>query len=113
MSTVPQRRLLSETEYLLIERQAAEKSEFFRGEMFAMSGGTREHNVIAHNISRSLGNQLEGRDCDVYQSDMRVRVAEAGRYTYPDVVAVCGGRQFADEKKDILLNPTLLVEVLS
>ncbi|MDX1945622.1 MAG: Uma2 family endonuclease [Pirellulaceae bacterium] len=112
MSTVPVKRL-TEQEYLTRERKAPFKSEFYRGEMFAMAGATREHNVIATNISRGLGNQLTGKRCDVYQSDMKVRVAATGRFTYPDVVVACQPRQFADEQKDVLLNPTLLVEVLS
>jgi Uma2 family endonuclease len=113
MSTALKRRLLTEEEYLLIERQSEERSEYFRGEMFAMSGATRSHNVIAHRISRLLGNQLEGRSCDVYQSDMKVRVNTSGRFTYPDVVVVCGERQYLDERQDVLLNPTVLFEVLS
>jgi len=112
MSTVPAR-LLSEEEYLARERQAAFKSEYDRGQTFAMAGASREHNVIAHNLSRHLGNQLAGRGCDVYQSDMKVRVRATGRYAYPDVAIVCGQRQFADESRDVLLNPTCLVEVLS
>lgn len=112
MSTVPIKRL-TEQEYLARERKAPFKSEFYRGETFAMAGATREHNVIATNISRGLGNQLAGHKCDVYQSDMKVRVAATGRFTYPDVVVACPPRQFADDQKDVLLNPTLLVEVLS
>lgn len=113
MSTAPKRRLLSEPEYLLIERQAAERSEYVRGEMFAMAGASREHNVIASNISRRLGNQLENRGCDVYQSDMKVWIPSKRRYAYPDVVVVCGHRKFADEHRDVLINPTVLIEVLS
>ena len=112
MSTVPVK-LLSEQEYLARERKTTFKSEFYRGETFAMAGATREHNVIAAQYLRSLGNQLAGRKCDVYQSDMKVRIAATGRFTYPDVVVACQPRQFADDQKDVLLNPTLLVEVLS
>jgi Uma2 family endonuclease len=113
MSTIPKRRLLTEFEYLLVERQAEERSEFFRGEMFAMSGATRSHNVIASKLSRLLQNQLDGRGCDVYQSDMKVRVASTGRFAYPDIVVVCGERQYLDDREDVLLNPTVLIEVLS
>ena len=94
MSTALKRRLLTEEEYLLVERQAEQRSEFVRGEMFAKSGATRNHNVIAQRISRLLGNQLEGRGCDVYQSDMKVRSASGKRFTYPDVVVVCGEQRF-------------------
>src|SRR5262245_6099426 len=113
MSSALKRRLLTEEEYLLVERQAAERSEYFRGDMFAMSGATRSHNVIAQQISRLLGNQLEGRGCDVYQSDMKVRSASGKHFTYPDLVVVCGERQYLDEREDVLLNPTVIVEVLS
>ncbi len=112
MSTVPNR-LLSEREYLSRERKADVRSEFYRGEVFAMAGASREHNLIAANISRSLGNQLADRPCEVYQSDMKVRVSETGLHTYPDVVVGCGELQFADDVKDVLLSPILLAEVLS
>src|SRR5437868_8953612 len=81
--------------------------------MFAMAGATREHNLIAANVSRAIGNQLADQPCEVYQSDMKVRVAATGLYTYPDVVVGCGELRFADDKKDVLVNPVLLVEVLS
>jgi Uma2 family endonuclease len=112
MSTVPQH-FLTEQEYLARERKAEFKSEFYRGETFAMAGATREHNLISANISRGLGNQLEKRPCEVYQSDMKVRVATTGLITYPDVVVGCGELQFADDVTDVLLNPTVVVEVLS
>src|SRR5437764_352513 len=78
-----------------------------------MAGASREHNLIAANISRSLGNQLADRPCEVYQSDMKVRVAATTLVTYLDVVVACGELQFADKVKDVLLNPTVVVEVLS
>jgi Uma2 family endonuclease len=112
MSTVP-KRLLSEQEYLAKERLAPFRSEFYRGEMFAMAGASREHNLIAGNVARALGNQLDGRPCETYSTDMRVRITPTGLYTYPDVVVACSGPQFADDEQDVLLNPTVLVEVLS
>ncbi len=112
MSTVPLP-LLTEAEYLARERKADFRSEFYRGEMFAMAGATREHNLIAANINRALGNQLAQRPCEVYQSDMKVRISATGLFTYPDVVVACGSPVFADDKRDVLLNPTVLVEVLS
>jgi Uma2 family endonuclease len=112
MSSVP-RRLLSEQEYLARERAAAYRSEFYRGETFAMAGASREHNLIAANIARSFGNQLAIGPCEVYQSDMKVRIDPTGLYTYPDVVVACGELQFADDERDVLLNPTVLIEVLS
>jgi Uma2 family endonuclease len=112
MSTVP-KRLLTEAEYLAKERTAEFRSEFYRGEMFAMSGASREHNVIALNIATELHRQLQGGPCEVYATDMRVRVSPAGLYTYPDVIVVCGGPEFLDDEVDTLLNPTVLIEVLS
>ena len=112
MTSVPKRYLTSE-EYLAKERKADDKSEYFQGETFAISGASREHNLIAGNINREAGNQLRNRPCEVYQSDMRVKVSRTGLYTYPDVVIACGKPQFEDAEVDTLLNPTVLFEVLS
>lgn len=100
-------------EYLALERQAEHKSEYYDGEIFAMTGASRKHNLIALNIGAELRNQLKGRACEAYLSDMRVHVPATGLYTYPDVVVVCGEPQLEDEHLDTLLNPTLIVEVLS
>lgn len=112
MSAVPKTKL-TEAEYLAKERQAEFKSEFYRGEMFAMSGASREHILIAGNSAREIGNQFKGRCCEVYSNDMRVKVSATGLYTYPDVVIVCGEPEFFDAEVDTLLNPTVLIEVLS
>lgn len=100
-------------EYLALERAAEFKSEYVNGEIFAMAGATREYNLIAANVLAGLHGQLTARPCEVYGSDMRVQVSDTGLYTYPDVVAVCGGARFEDEHRDTLLNPSVLVEVLS
>jgi Uma2 family endonuclease len=112
MSSLPKPRFTAE-QYLALERQAEYRSEFFHGEIFAMSGASREHNLIAMNVTRELSLQLKGRPCETYASDMRVKVSATGLYTYPEVVVVCGEPQFEDEQVDTLLNPTLLVAVLS
>jgi Uma2 family endonuclease len=104
---------LTPQEYLAAERATEIKSEYFNGEMFAMSGASRKHNLIVTNIVVGLGQQTKGRPCEVYSSDMRVKVSATGLYTYPDVVVVCGEPKFEDAHVDTLLNPTLLVEVLS
>jgi Uma2 family endonuclease len=104
---------VSPEEYLRLERQAEYKSEYLNGEIFAMSGASRKHNLITVNIASSLNQQLRGKSCEVYTSDMRVKVTATGLYTYPDVIVVCGEPKFEDEFVDTLLNPTLLVEVLS
>jgi Uma2 family endonuclease len=111
MSAIPKMRLTAE-EYLAIERKAETRSEFFAGEMFAMSGASREHNLIASNLNREIGEQLKDRPCEVYTTDMRVRIP-SGLYTYPDVVVVCGDPKFEDDSVDTLLNPLVLIEVLS
>ena len=100
-------------EYLALERKATQKSEYVNGQVFAMSGASRAHNLIAGNVYREISSQLKGRPCEAYVSDMRVKVSTTGLYSYPDVVAVCGEIRFDDEQKDTLLNPTVLVEVLS
>lgn len=103
----------SQEEYLILERQANHKSEYVNGSILAMSGASRRHNLITLNIASELRFQLKGRSCEAYMSDMRVKVSQTGLYTYPDVVAVCGEIQFDDEHHDTLVNPSLLVEVLS
>jgi Uma2 family endonuclease len=100
-------------EYLARERAADYKSEYFDGEIFAMAGASKLHNVVAGNIFAKLHVQLEGRSCEVYSSDMRLKVSPTGLYTYPDVVVACGEAQFEDDEIDTLLNPILIVEVLS
>ena len=105
--------LLTPEEYLAIERRAETKSEYFAGEMFAMVGASRRHNLIAANIIRVLGNQLLDKPCHVYPSDMRVKVNATGKYTYPDVVVACEEEKFDDALNDTLLNPVVIVEVLS
>lgn len=99
-------------EYLAIEREALDKHEYINGEIVAMAGASREHNLIGGNAFGEIRNQLKGKNCEIYQNDMRVRM-KGNRYGYPDVVVVCGEPQFADDEFDILLNPTIVVEVLS
>ena len=100
-------------EYLALERRAETRSEYVDGEMFTMAGASRRHNLIVTNIVRELSAQLRERPCDVYANDMRVKVSETGLYTYPDVVLACGEIRFEDDHQDTLLNPILLIEVLS
>ena len=112
MATQPQT-FLTEEEYLAFEREAEEKHEYYAGEIFAFAGASEQHNRIALNIAAEIRAQFKGRPCDVFVSDMRVRVSPSGAYTYPDVVALYDGAQFADDQHDTLLNPTVIVEVLS
>jgi Uma2 family endonuclease len=112
MSSDP-KTLLTVEEYLAIERRAEFRSEFHRGEMFAMAGASRRHNMVVTNLVITLGTQLRDRPCNVYSNDMRVRVANTGLFTYPDVVATCGEEEFADDEQDTLINPLVIFEVLS
>jgi Uma2 family endonuclease len=100
-------------EYLEIERKAGYRSELVNGYIYAMAGASRMHNLVAGNTFGELRQQLKGRPCEAYTSDMRVKVEATGRATYPDVVVVCGEPKFADDVKDTLLNPLVIVEVLS
>jgi Uma2 family endonuclease len=100
-------------EYLALERAATEKSEYVNGEIYAMAGTSKRHNRITVNLLRKLSTQLDGRPCEAYIIDIRVKVSETGMYTYPDLTVICGDVQVEDDHEDILLNPTLIVEVLS
>jgi Uma2 family endonuclease len=104
--------LLTEEGYLAIERQAEFRSEFYQGEMFAMAGASRRHNRIVTNLMTALDVQLRDRPCNVYSSDMRVKVSSTGLFTYPDLMVTCGEEMFADDEQDILLNPLVIVAVL-
>jgi len=99
-------------EYLSFERTSEIKHEYVDGQIMAMAGASRVHNLITGNVSRRLGNQLEGKPCETYASDLRVKTT-ATDYTYPDVIVVCEEPEFEDREVDTLLNPTVLVEVLS
>lgn len=111
MSSVAIKRY-SPADYLTLERASEFKHEFFDGEMFRMSGGTIEHSQIASNVIRALGNSLEDTPCRVLTSDMRIKLP-TGHYTYPDATVVCDQPQYEDNYKDVLLNPMIVVEVLS
>jgi len=104
---------LTPADYLHMERSAEFRSEYLDGEIFAMAGASRSHNQITANLVRVLGNQLGGRSCTVFSSDMKVRVDRPRKFCYPDVVAVCGDARFEDDQEDVLLNPVLIIEVLS
>ncbi len=112
MSAHPQPRLTPE-EYLELDRASEFRNEYYNGRMYAMSGGSVPHAIIIGNLTRETGNALRGRPCFVAPSDLRVRVSSDGLYTYPDVVVVCGEIEVLDGRKDTVLNPILIIEVLS
>lgn len=104
---------ISEKEYLALDADSNNRYEYADGEIVAMAGASREHNLITSNIHVSLANQLRNRPCEVYQSDMRVQTKLNSAYRYPDIVVVCADPIFADTTPVSLLNPTLIIEVLS
>lgn len=110
---IPEPTRMTEAEYLEYEQHAEYKNEYADGEIIAMSGASRTHNVITLNTSANLHAQLREKPCESYQGDMRVKVKARATYRYPDVVIVCGEPEFADTNPPSLLNPTVLIEVLS
>jgi Uma2 family endonuclease len=118
--SMPSRSFVTPEEYLEAERKSVERHEYVNGRVYprhrgaeALAGATREHNRITGNIFAELRAQLRGRPCEAYVTDMRVKVAPTGMYTYPDVVVVCDPPQLEDRNQDTLLNPVVIVEVLS
>jgi len=112
MSSQPQPALTS-SQYLALERQSEIRHEFLRGEIFVMGGASRIHNQICFNLNTEIGQQFKQRDCTAYASDMRVLVDRTGLYTYPDLVITCDEPEFEDREMDTLLNPQVIIEVLS
>jgi Uma2 family endonuclease len=107
------RSIFSLAEYFAQEEQADYRSEYYQGEIFAMAGGTANHNLIALNVAASLRSALRGKPCKAFMADMRVLVKRHQLYTYPDVMAVCGPLKYAPGRNDTVTNPVLIVEVLS
>lgn len=104
---------MTSAEYLAVERKAEIKSEYIAGRMYAMSGASWPHGQIAGNIFREISSQFRSRNCHAQMNDLRVKVSPTGMYTYPDIVTVCGDPRFEDAYVDTLLNPTVIIEVLS
>src|SRR5437870_3393601 len=96
-------------EYLALEREAEYKSEYINGQIYAMSGASRVHNLITFNLAGALSTQLHDRPCEGYGSDMRVKVSATGMYTYPDITVVCDEPQFDEKQQDTLTNPTVII----
>lgn len=114
MSAAPEfDRHMTEAEYLAFERASESKHEYFDGEIYAMSGANQAHNLIVANVIAALRPQIRGKGCQLYPSDMWVRVPATGSYAYPDVTIMCGEAQFDGDQRDVLLNPIMIIEVLS
>ena len=108
-----QKRKYTIPEYLEMEAAATEKHEYYKGEIFAMSGVKRTHDVIVTNLSREVGNKLKDKPCQTFSSDMRIHIPANTLFTYPDLSIVCGKEEFLNDDDWNLLNPTVIVEVLS
>ncbi len=104
---------MSPEQYLELDRNAETRSEYYDGEVYPVEAASRAHARVLVNTLHQLKAQLYGQPCEAYTSSMRVRVGSRGPYTYPDIVVACGERSFADERRDILLNPTVIMEVMS
>lgn len=104
---------LTPEEYLAFERQSETRHEYLNGEVFAMAGASLAHLQIEANVITALSNRLKGRPCQALGSNTRVKVNQTGLYTYPDVVVICGQPQLDDKRKDTLLNPAVIFEILS
>ena len=104
---------VSPDEYLALERKAEFKSEYMEGLVYALAGASRRHNLIVGNTVTALNIQLRERNCRVYPSDIKVKIRTANRFFYPDVSVVCGDDEFVDGEQDVILNPTVIVEVSS
>ena len=112
MTAQPQR-YITEQEYIDFERANTMKHEYYDGHVYAMTGASRIHNLIAGNTLASLHGQLRQKPCQIFPSDMRIKVQQTGLYTYPDLVIICDEPQFTDDALDTLLNPLVLIEILS
>jgi len=107
------KRQAAEQEYLELERSSDQKHEFYDGHVVALAGGTAQHNRITINVIASLYTQLQNRPCSVYSSDLRVKIPQTRSYTYPDISVVCGQERFDDGSQELLVNPIVIIEVLS
>ncbi|MBS2021280.1 MAG: Uma2 family endonuclease [Deltaproteobacteria bacterium] len=111
--TAAEKLQLSYADYLALEAKSVERHEFIAGEVFAMAGGTIEHARLQGAIARELGTALSGKPCNVYSSDLRIRVTQSDRATYADVVVICGKAEASPDDPNAVLNPIVIVEVVS
>lgn len=109
----PLKNKFTPAEYLAMEEVADFKSEYYAGEIFAMTGGTADHSTIAVNLSAELRQSLATRPCRVFNSDMRLHIQKSDLYTYPDIMVICSKLKFLERRDDTLVNPLLIIEVLS
>ena len=104
---------VSQQAYLEAEREAFEKHEYYKGEIFAMSGASVKHNRIFMNCAGELQSKLKGKNCQPYGSDLRIHIPKNTFYTYPDISIICGEIELTDDKFDTATNPSVIIELLS
>ncbi|MCA9889494.1 MAG: Uma2 family endonuclease [Anaerolineae bacterium] len=112
MAMEPVKRKWTVEEYLVYEQETGIKHEYIDGDIYAMSGGSGDHALIMMNCGIEIGSQLRGSSCRAYSSELKVKISET-KFVYPDLSVVCGEAKYADEQRNILTNPTLVVEVIS
>ncbi len=109
----PEIKYFTEKEYLDIERAALDKHEFYKGEIFAMSGASIPHNIIFSNLFGELSTKLNGKNCMPFGSDLRIHIPKNTLYTYPDISIICGEIETTDDKFDTVTNPSVIIEIRS
>ncbi|MBX9784605.1 MAG: Uma2 family endonuclease [Chitinophagaceae bacterium] len=109
----PKYNYYSPAEYLELERASDEKHEYFDGQVYNMAGASMNHVQVSANVFISTGSFLKGKECSIYSSDLKVTNKQKDAYTYPDLLIVCGKKEFDDEMADVLLNPSVIIEILS
>jgi Uma2 family endonuclease len=110
---LPEIKHITEKEYLETERLALEKHEYYKGEIFAMSGASIAHNKIFSNTFLEIGTKLKGKKCQPFGSDLRIHIPKNTLFTYPDISIVCGETETTDDKFDTITNPSVIIEILS
>jgi Uma2 family endonuclease len=113
MSALPKISYYTPQEYLRLEREANYKSEYFKGEIFAMAGASFNNNIVNENCSVLIGSFLRKKPCQSFSRDMKLHIPANTLYTYPDLMVVCGDKKFVDGEKDIIMNPVIIIEILS
>jgi Uma2 family endonuclease len=109
----PVAKYVSEKEYLAFERNALDKHEYYKGEIFLMSGASFKHNLIESNFRLLLGNYLKGKKCREFGSNLRIHIPQNTLYTYPDILVLCDEPDFVDDEFDTITNPSVIIEILS
>lgn len=110
---VPKFNYISTEEYLAEERAALEKHEYYKGEVFAMSGASLEHNIISRNMMVFVGGKLKGKACQPFGSNLRIHIPPNTLFTYPDLTIFCDKPVLTDNSFDTALNPVVIIEILS